>query len=182
MEDSQGKGGVRRCNRAIQEEFARRRQWIRTRRNMSTRRARNYGMKGPVRNSDLGHGQHRSDSMIVNITESFTQIARQRIDFDNYEADLSTVISCTLEGEGHRWTSTWTRQGPDLPNRLAPTSTARRRRIRKLQTRHDINSVYCPIAQHDELLLTASSFSSLLPRYPSFIRPISILLPVDTLL
>lgn len=91
------------------------------------------------------------------------QIARHRIDFDNYEVEISTVISCALQGEGCRWTTIWTRQGPDLPTRPAPTSTARRRRIRGLQTPYDINSVYCPIAQHDELLLTASSISSLLP-------------------
>jgi hypothetical protein len=120
-------------------------------------------MKGPVISRDLGYGQQRSDSMIVNITESFTQIARQRIDFDNYEADLSTVISCTLAVKGRRWTTIWTRQGPALPNWHRPISRARRRRIRGLQTRHDINSVYCPIAQHDELLLTASPISSLLP-------------------
>lgn len=101
--------------------------------------------------------------MIVNTTGLNMQIAQQRIDFDNYEADLSTVISCTLAVKGRRWTTIWTRQGPALSNWPVPISRARRRRIRGLQTRHDINSVYCPIAQHDELLLTASSISSLLP-------------------
>lgn len=31
-------------------------------------------MKGPVRNRDLGHGQHRSDSMIVNTTDSLCRL------------------------------------------------------------------------------------------------------------